>query len=987
MLWRYKSFNILSASGVVVILTFLTLLFALFLSPASHAATTATPSSLQSYSTIRSIGIEWDIVGDSNHDASVTVRYRQQGASVWKNAMPLFRIDYNGRNMFAGSILFLNPGTTYEVELNLTDPDGGADSRTITVSTKAVPQEPTGGRTFHVIPGTGGGDGSQSNPYQGITAAQANAQPGDIFLLHAGSYGAGITFNKAGTAGNHIVWKSAGDGDAVFNGVIVAADYVWLNGLIFSGAANALKNSNAPTGVVLTNNTFSGCHYCIWLNSGGTGWYITDNVIVGDVPVDSNSLGGEGIQLGGNDHVVAYNSVTSVADGISSGGGKNIDVYNNDIFDVSDDGIEPDHGYENVRVWRNRIHNAVHNGISFQPMNSAPWYILRNQIVGSRQSPLKLRTVDQVLLAHNTMVGWGQVQTSAQYLRRMVSRNNLWISVTGSYYMWEDGSTGTPADWRTDLDYDGFDWNSATVNVFKWLNVRYPDLASLSAAAGIEQHGIVVDKWACFETFNVPAAPPAPVPPQVMTLNPACNAIDAGDILPNINDGYTGSAPDLGAYELGAQVPTYGPRTQANPPPPSTPQCSDSIDNDNDGLTDYPSDPGCSSATDNDEYNPPPADTTPPTAPTNLSATAISSSQISLTWGQSSDNVGVTSYNIYRNGSLLTNTNANTTSYDDTGLNPNTSYAYEVSALDAAGNESQKSQAVSITTPPATPLPFAITNLTPASYQVRNDLQVGSTVYIDRVFTYTSIPNQLLGSVYIQTANSDKTSSGTSFISFSTDTDASVYVAHDARITTKPSWLSSFIDTGLTITNTDTTLNVYKKDFPAGTITLGGNGGTYDRSMYVVIVKPGQGGAGNTILALAPRLEAVSSAGGHSFTIEIIDTAGGSVLYAFTATPDADGQIIHTAPVGAGVYHLRISSPRYLPRKLLDQPLQSNQTILLPQLPAGNLKEDNIINSLDWSLMNNAWFTSDAAADLDENGVVNSLDFSYINGNWGLIGE
>ena len=37
-------------------------------------------------------------------------------------------------------------------------------------------------------------------------------------------------------------------------------------------------------------------------------------------------------------------------------------------------------------------------------------------------------------------------------------------------------------------------------------------------------------------------------------------AIDAGAVLPNINDGYRGAAPDLGAYELGAQLPHYGPR-------------------------------------------------------------------------------------------------------------------------------------------------------------------------------------------------------------------------------------------------------------------------------------------------------------------------------------------------------------------------------------------------------------------------------------------
>jgi fibronectin type 3 domain-containing protein len=96
-------------------------------------------------------------------------------------------------------------------------------------------------------------------------------------------------------------------------------------------------------------------------------------------------------------------------------------------------------------------------------------------------------------------------------------------------------------------------------------------------------------------------------------------------------------------------------------------------------------------------------DTTPPTAPTNLAATASSSSQIGVTWTASTDNVGVTGYRIERCtgascssfGQIATPT---ATSYNDTGLTASTSYSYRVRATDAAGNLSIYSNTASAAT-------------------------------------------------------------------------------------------------------------------------------------------------------------------------------------------------------------------------------------------------------------------------------------------------
>ncbi len=90
------------------------------------------------------------------------------------------------------------------------------------------------------------------------------------------------------------------------------------------------------------------------------------------------------------------------------------------------------------------------------------------------------------------------------------------------------------------------------------------------------------------------------------------------------------------------------------------------------------------------------ADTTPPTVPTSLTATAISSSQINLSWTASTDNVGVTGYNVFRGGVKIGTVPG--TSFQDSGLSASTSYTYNVSAFDAAGNTSAQSAGASATT-------------------------------------------------------------------------------------------------------------------------------------------------------------------------------------------------------------------------------------------------------------------------------------------------
>jgi len=93
----------------------------------------------------------------------------------------------------------------------------------------------------------------------------------------------------------------------------------------------------------------------------------------------------------------------------------------------------------------------------------------------------------------------------------------------------------------------------------------------------------------------------------------------------------------------------------------------------------------------------PAPDTTPPTVPGSVTATALSAGSVRVAWAASSDNVAVAGYRVYRGGTLAGT--VSTLTFDDTGLSPDTPYAYQVAAFDGEGNASASSAPVNVRTP------------------------------------------------------------------------------------------------------------------------------------------------------------------------------------------------------------------------------------------------------------------------------------------------
>lgn len=127
-----------------------------------------------------------------------------------------------------------------------------------------------------------------------------------------------------------------------------------------------------------------------------------------------------------------------------------------------------------------------------------------------------------------------------------------------------------------------------------------------------------------------------------------------------------------------------------------------------------------------DSPNPPTTDTQKPTAPTNLTTNNITTNSFTLNWTASTDNVGVTGYIVYVNSTTFSTT---ATTLDITGLSSATSYTVYVKAKDSAGNISDASASINVTT--LTPSPTAVVNTT-TSYE-------GSTTATDKVLLGGSI--------------------------------------------------------------------------------------------------------------------------------------------------------------------------------------------------------------------------------------------------------
>jgi len=517
------------------------------------------------YPTLRNATVEWAITGDANNDGVVTIRFRRVGDASYRRGLPLRRTPAGAYGSFswasrhAGSVFDLEPATTYEVEAFLLDPDGGCEVRTGTFTTRPIPAPMAGAPVKGVTPST-------------LSSVIAGAAPGDILELAEGTY-AGFTFGKDGAAGKPIVLR--GKGKVVINGDVSLIGRKWVH--LTDVTVNGRIRANAGVELAITRNVVKTTSDGIDAQLRPENLYIADNTVTGATTWNEAALGvsgsnvGEGIRVSGPGHVIEHNFVSGFRDGISfmedseAKDQFSIDVVENDIRNCADDGVEADFCAHDCRIVRNRLTNTF-IALSSQPGLGGPTYFIRNAMYNVILSAFKLQraSIGDVVL-HNTVVKNGDalgIYTSDVFARQYF-RNNLFIGGPGGNYNGYSSGSGqviamTAAAPSGDYDFDGF--GSTTGKFMGRLGaVTFASLAELRGKT-TEKNAVELGLDAFAAKIAYPTSPFPAFDVVDLSLAAASAAVDKGMPLPNVNDGFGGAGPDLGAYEVGAKLPAYGPR-------------------------------------------------------------------------------------------------------------------------------------------------------------------------------------------------------------------------------------------------------------------------------------------------------------------------------------------------------------------------------------------------------------------------------------------
>jgi hypothetical protein len=520
-------------------------------------------------STYHCIGLYWS-PSNGSQDRDVIVEYRKSGESRWKEGLNMVYHPVEGtekdRTTYRGSIVNLLPNNTYEIRLSL---EGTSIEETFQASTwnEFKPE----GETIIV--------GNLSSSYNINISGTSDAyvvydgKGAVIDVMH--KQNSCIEVESSYVILRNFTLRGAGDTSTVGNWPPIGAINILQGSDIIIedcdisdwGRPNAnpsvpnqgndyesaiLSRNESISRVTIQRNKMH--HPTYQSNSWKDGLHPQGPQCLGFW----NSQGNHVIRYneGWSDENHYYNDIIGAGANGSYGGfpGDDSDIYGNYFANCWDDGIESEGANQNVRIWNNYISNTL-MAIGNAATSIGPLYVWRNVSYISH-SPLPNYTYGNFMkmgfagsinwmtgtmyVFHNTIYqgsdeGNSGLGGSRRILRHCTSRNNILSVVSSSSH----SIANSDDHFNNDFDYD---------------------LYNREVPSGSEAHGVVGTpayiKGVGFD-FDAKSGN--------FQLQPGSPGVDAGEIIPNFSDGYSGKGPDMGAHERGWENFEYGIRASFLP--------------------------------------------------------------------------------------------------------------------------------------------------------------------------------------------------------------------------------------------------------------------------------------------------------------------------------------------------------------------------------------------------------------------------------------
>ncbi|MGA2666815.1 MAG: DUF11 domain-containing protein [Patescibacteria group bacterium] len=485
-----------------------------------------------------------------------------------------------------GSIFYLSPSTTYNIRVTLLQADGSTyDTVTASVTTEPDAVSYGTGKTLNVGAG---------QTYSTINAAYTAAAAGDTIVVQPGTYNEAISVTKSGAQGNPITFRglsgaimgTPSSASASFSFNTDNVHDIIVEGFNMTCSSSCRKNLIAASGknlqrLTIQNNTFSipatapasTAPVIAFLTNGynqGVLQNISDLTFQNNTFNIQNIVSSQFFMNDGKNVIIRNNNfagapTTDNTFSLCEGPHENIDVYNNTITaPAKGDFMEIGKGIDiNVRVYENTLDNSAGGleTISTTPSVVGPVYVFRNTIYAGPQvdkvasnvvvdvysknssdpqayghtlaSLAPIYYYQNTIYAQTFTAGASDPQMFLRYETNLchsnfILRNNIIVNRNMTSSAGQNTKLAqTDQHWgQIDSDHNLW-WNGSTTNA--------------NASYGLDLHSIFADPQ--FTNTNWPNPD--------LTLKSTSPAIDKGIVIPNINDNFSGSAPDLGRYEYG----------------------------------------------------------------------------------------------------------------------------------------------------------------------------------------------------------------------------------------------------------------------------------------------------------------------------------------------------------------------------------------------------------------------------------------------------